>query len=51
MKNWKTTISGILGAAGQFLPAFGLPLEVGQAVSVLGLFLLGLFAKDGDKPA
>ena len=46
MKNWKTTASGILAAAGQLLPMWGVPMEVSQAVSVLGLFLLGLFSKD-----
>ncbi|MBW7956543.1 MAG: hypothetical protein H3C68_01505 [Deltaproteobacteria bacterium] len=46
MKNWKTTLSGVLAGAGQFLPFFGVPVEVGHAVSTLGLFLIGLFAKD-----
>lgn len=46
MKNWKTTFSGVLAGLGQIVPFFGIPVEVGQAVSVLGLFLIGLFAKD-----
>ena len=29
-------------------PFVGLPAEVGQAVSVIGLFLIGLFAKDSN---
>ena len=48
MKSWKTTLSGVLGAAGQILPFFGVPAEVGQAISVVGLFLVGLFAKDSN---
>lgn len=48
MKNWKTTLTGILAAAGQILGFFGVPAEVGNAISVIGLFLLGLFAKDSN---
>jgi hypothetical protein len=48
MKNWKTTVSGIIAAAGQILSLFGVPVEVGQAVSVIGLFLLGIFCKDSN---
>ena len=48
MKSWKTTLSGVLSAAGQLFPILGLPAEIGQAVSVIGLFLLGLFSKDGN---
>jgi hypothetical protein len=48
MKNWKTTASGVLAAIGQVLPYFGFPQEVSQAVSVIGLFLIGLFAKDSN---
>ena len=48
MKNWKTTVTGLLAASGQILSLFGVPAEVGSAVSVIGLFLLGLFAKDGN---
>lgn len=46
MKNWKTTISGVIAASGQILPFLGIPGEVASAVSVLGLFLVGLFSKD-----
>lgn len=48
MKNWKTTVSGILGALGTILPMFGIQAEVGQAISVLGIALMGLFAKDSN---
>jgi hypothetical protein len=46
MKNWKTTLAGLLGACGQLFGILGLPVEIGNAVSVIGLALLGLFAKD-----
>lgn len=48
MKNWKTTVSGLISAAGMIFPAIGLPTELGQAVTVIGLFLIGLFAKDSN---
>lgn len=48
MKNWKTTASGILAAAGQLLPILGIPAEIGAAVTTLALFLIGLFAKDNN---
>lgn len=48
MKNWKTTLSGIFAAAGQVLPFFGIPQPVGEAISVIGLALLGLFSKDSN---
>ena len=46
VKNWKTTVAGLLAAAGQILNIFGVPVEVGTAVSTIGLFIMGLFAKD-----
>ena len=46
MKNWKTTLSGILAGGGQILSFFGIPEPVGNAISVIGLFLIGHFAKD-----
>jgi len=48
MKNWKTTVAGLLAAAGQILSIFGVPVEVGSAVSVIGLFILGLVSKDSN---
>jgi len=47
-KNWKTTVSGVLSAAGVLFPMFGLSAELGQAVTVVGLALLGLFSKDSN---
>jgi len=46
MKNWKTTLSGVLSAAGQIGLFFGIPAEVGNGISAVGLFLMGLFGKD-----
>ena len=48
MKNWKTTVAGLLAAVGQILSIFGVPVEVGSAVSVIGLFILGLVSKDSN---
>ena len=48
MKNWKTTVSGLVAALGQVLPYLGIPQEVATAVSVVGMFLVGLFAKDSN---
>lgn len=46
MRNWKTSLAGAISAVGVLAPAFGVPVNVGEAVVVLGLFLLGLFSKD-----
>lgn len=46
MRNWKTTLSGVLSALGPVLLALGMPKEVAAAVTTVGLFLLGYFAKD-----
>lgn len=46
MKNYRTTLTGIFAALGQVLPFFGVPAEVGHALSTIGLFLMGWFAKD-----
>lgn len=45
VKDWKTTIGGLIAALGLGLQAFGIPTEVGNAVAVIGVFILGLFAK------
>ena len=49
MKNWKTTLSGLFAAAGQIGMFFGIPLEVGNGITAVGLFLMGLFSKDNNK--
>jgi len=46
MKNWKTSLAGVIAAMGPILLAIGVPQEVGAAITTIGLFLLGLFAKD-----
>ena len=55
MKNWRTTASGVLAALPQMLgillPVIGVavpPVGVLNGVSALGLFLIGLFAKDSN---
>ena len=49
MKNWKTALGGLLALSGKICQALGLPEEVGDAVMVIGIFLIGMFAKDNDK--
>lgn len=46
MKNWKTTVSGLIGSLGILSPMFGLPMELGNALTTVGMFFLGLFSKD-----
>lgn len=47
MKNWKTTVGGILAAAGQYLLDQPGWLHIaGQIVSAIGLLLLGAAAQD-----
>lgn len=48
MKSWKTTLGGLLIAAGQLL-APGLPADlewIGSALTGLGALILGLSARD-----
>jgi hypothetical protein len=48
MKNWKTTLGGILAATGQYLINHeqGWMNIAGQIVSAIGLLLLGSAASD-----
>ena len=48
MKSWKTTLSGVIAALGPILLAVGIPTEVATAITTIGLFLLGFFAKDNN---
>jgi len=49
MKNWKTTISGIVGAIAFACNAlFGLNIP-SEAIIAVSLFFVGLFSKDADK--
>lgn len=43
MKNWKTTIGGILAAGAHFLP---IPLPLQQILQSIGLLFLGASAQD-----
>jgi hypothetical protein len=46
MKNWKTTLGGILAASSDVLPV---PETLKQLVRAFGLLLLGWAAKDHSK--
>lgn len=48
MKNWKTTLSGILASAGMLASLFGVPDEVGSSIGTIGIFLMGIFSKDAN---
>jgi hypothetical protein len=50
MKNWKTTIGGILGAVGTYLSnsQVGTLQVVGQILQALGVFLIGAAAQDAS---
>lgn len=51
MKNWKTTLGGIIAAIPQFALLFGIqgvPPEVWNGISAIGIFVLGLIAKDSN---
>lgn len=57
VKNWKTTISAIIGALAMLAQALGLniPEEVTKGIMAVSIFLVGFFAKDsnvtgGDTP-
>lgn len=48
MKNWRTSIVGIMYAAFQLAQSLGLqiPLEVQQAVTTIAIFLVSVLAAD-----
>ena len=48
MKNWKTTLGGVLAAIGSFLvnSQTGVINVVGQIMQVIGVFLVGAAAQD-----
>lgn len=50
MKNWKTTLGGILAAIGQYLinSEAGWLNIAGQVISGIGLLLLGAAAQDSS---
>jgi hypothetical protein len=48
VKNWKTTISGIVGALAYAVNAlFGLQIP-SEAIIAVSLFFVGLFSKDAE---
>ena len=48
----KTTLTGLLGAAASIVAVFGfaVPQEVVNAIVIVTMFLIGLFAKDAKAP-
>lgn len=50
MKNWKTTISSVIGALVILCKVFGveIPQPVADGLLAVALFLVGLFAKDAE---
>jgi hypothetical protein len=48
MKNWKTTVGGILAAIGSYLvnSQTGVINVIGQIAQVIGIFLVGVAAQD-----
>lgn len=50
MKNWKTTLGGILAAVGSYLvnSETGVTQLAGQILQAVGLFFLGAAAQDGS---
>jgi hypothetical protein len=48
MRSWKTSLAGLLAGLGQILPMMGFSQDLGAAIGVIGLALLGLLAKDSN---
>lgn len=46
MKNWKTTLGGLITALGLVLPNFGITPAVADAIAILGIAVLSWFSKD-----
>lgn len=49
VNNWKTTVTGIIGAVALIVNALTGIVVPEQPIIAVTLFLIGLFAKDGDK--
>lgn len=47
-KNWKTTLCGAIGALGVYLMTVPEYAVYGKILASAGVFLGGLFAKDGN---
>lgn len=48
MKSWKTTIGGILAAAGAGLSAMSGFEELGAALTAIGIAIIGVSARDNS---
>ncbi|MBI5192761.1 MAG: hypothetical protein HZA08_04885 [Nitrospirae bacterium] len=46
MKNWRTSIGGLVSIIGIILPQFGISHELASAVQVIGTAIIAYFAKD-----
>lgn len=53
MKNWKTTLGGVLAAVGAYMvnSQTGVMHLVGQVLQAVGLFFLGVSAQDQSSKA
>jgi hypothetical protein len=54
MQDWKTTVTGLVTAIAGLLAHFSIiiPESLQSIIVLVGVFLIGLFAKDGaSKPA
>lgn len=51
MKDWKTTITGVVTGVVLLLGAFGfhIPQDVQAGIVSIGIFAIGYFAKDATK--
>jgi len=49
--NWKTSIPALIAAITNILPLFGvtIPAEIPNAINVIAITIIGLFARDADK--
>lgn len=52
MRDWKTTLTAIVTTGAYLLAAWGFELDhsVQEAIVVLGMFFIGIFARDTKKP-
>lgn len=49
MKDWKTTVTGLVGAAALLINTWTGVAIPQDAIIAVALFAIGWFAKDGDK--
>ena len=51
MINWKTSLGGLVTLLAGIVPQFGieLPQDIQVSIIAIGMFIVGLFAKDSNK--